>query len=462
MTLRLNQLILEILLILVKKSDMPQTLKLNRKITTFNKKISIDGDKSLSIRWALLASQANGKSRAYKILRSEDVLSTLSCLKTLGIKVKMNKEYCEIIGKGLNGYKYKNNLILNAGNSGTLGRLLLGLLVHANKKIKLIGDESLSKRDFSRVTDPLNKFGATFFYKKKGNLPLSILGVSPSKPIKFNEKKGSAQCKSSVMLAALNTKGETLIKAKKSRDHTELLFKYLKIPIKIKKTKNFDYIKINGQKEFSSFNYTIPSDISSSAFFIVLTALSKNSKLLIKNVNINPSRTGILMILKKMGVRILLKNKKSYKGEKVADIFIKSVKNLKAINCPSNLNSSAIDEFLLIFLVAAKAKGVSYFKDLSELNQKESPRLDWGSKILNMMGIKTKLTKNSIKIYGQPDLEIKKPIIIKDYLKDHRVFMMSTIAALTYGGQWKIHDKDSINTSFPSFLNIIKKISSKP
>ena len=139
-----------------------------------------------------------------------------------------------------------------------------------------------------------------------------------------------------------------------------------------------------------------------------------------------------------------------------------SSKNLKAINCPSELNSSAIDEFLVIFLVAAKAKGISYFRDMSELNQKESPRLNWGSKILNMMGIKTELTKDSIKIYGQPNLKITKSIVIKNYLKDHRVFMMSTIAALTFGGQWEIHDKDSINTSFPSFLKIVKTINNKP
>ena len=263
------------------------------------------------------------------------------------------------------------------------------------------------------------------------------------------------------MLAALNTNGETFIKAKKSRDHTELLFKYLKIPIKIKKTKNFDFIKIKGGNLIRSFNYKIPGDISSSAFFIVLTALSYNSKLLIKDVNTNSSRIGVIKILKKMGVKLSIKNKRNYKGEKIADVFIKSSKNLNAINCPAKLNSSAIDEFLIIFLVAARAKGISYFKDLSELNQKESPRLNWGSKILNMMGIKTKLTKDSIKIYGQPSLKIKKQIIIKNYLKDHRIFMMSTIAALTYGNQWIIHDKDSINTSFPSFLKIIKKLNKK-
>ena len=437
---------------------MSKPIQINKKIPSFNKKINIDGDKSLSIRWALLASQASGKSKAYKILKSEDVLSTLNCLKKLGVKIKLKKEYCEIIGRGLNGYNYKNNISLNIGNSGTLARLILGLLVHSKKKIKLIGDKSASKRDFSRVIHPLKKFGAKFYANKKSTLPLSIIGSVSAKPINYFEFRGSAQCKSSVMLAALNTPGETTIKAKKSRNHTELLYKYLKVPIKIKKTKKFDFIKINGVKKIAPLQYSVPADISSSAFFIVLTALSENSTLIIKNVNINPSRIGIIKILKRMGVNISFKNLKKYKGENVAHIVIKSSKKINAIDCPSSLNSSAIDEFLIIFLVAAKANGISFFKDLSELNQKESPRLKWGSKILNMMGIKTELTNNSIKIHGQPNLKISKKIIIKNYLKDHRVFMMSTIAALTCGGNWKIYDKDSINTSFPSFLKIIEEI----
>jgi 3-phosphoshikimate 1-carboxyvinyltransferase len=437
---------------------MINCLKINKKISSYNQKIIIDGDKSLSIRWALLASQAKGKSRAFELLKSEDVLSALNCLKKLGVKIIFKKDYCEITGKGLNSYNYKKKLTLDAGNSGTLGRLILGLLVHSKKEVKIIGDKSLSKRDFSRVSIPLSKFGAKFYSKKKNGLPLSIIGSKLAKPISYFESRGSAQCKSSIMLAALNTKGETFIKAKKSRDHTELLFKYLKIPIKIKKTKQFDYIGIKGKKEIQSFNYRIPADISSSAFFLVLTALSNNSKLLIKNVNINPSRIGVIKILKKMGIKILITNKKNYNGELVADLFVKSTKKLKSINCPSELNSSAIDEFLIIFLVAAKAKGISYFKNLSELNQKESPRLEWGSRILNMMGVKTKLTNHSIKIYGNPKLEITKTIKIKNYLKDHRIFMMSTVAALTCGGRWEINDPDSIQTSFPSFLKIIKKL----
>jgi 3-phosphoshikimate 1-carboxyvinyltransferase len=440
---------------------MSNQLFINKKIETFDKKIVVSGDKSLSIRWALLASQSLGKSRAYNLLMSEDVGATLVALKKLGIKINLNKNYCEIIGNGINGFKYKKGLIIDAKNSGTLGRLILGLLIKAPEKIKILGDKSLSKRDFSRVTIPLEKFGAKFYYKKKNKLPLLILGSQSAKGIKYIENKGSAQCKSSVMLAALNSSGTTFIKAKKSRNHSELLFKYLKIPIKVKKTKKYDFINIKQPKKIKAFNYQIPGDISSSAFFMVLTILTNHSKLLIKNVNINPSRTGVITILKKMGAKISLKNKKNYRGEKISDILIQSSNNLKGINCPPELNSSAIDEFLIIFLAAAKAKGTSYFKNISELNQKESPRLNWGSKILNMMGVKTELTKDSIKIYGQPNLKITKPIIIKNYLKDHRIFMMSAIAALTCGGQWKIYDKDSINTSFPSFLKIVKNISNK-
>ena len=159
-----------------------------------------------------------------------------------------------------------------------------------------------------------------------------------------------------------------------------------------------------------------------------------------------------------MGADIVFKNQKTYKAEKVADIQIKGGKSINAINCPPKLNSSAIDEFLIIFLVAAKANGISYFKDLAELNQKESPRLKWGSKILNMIGIRNIVTESTIKIYGNPNLELKKQIVIKDYLKDHRVFMTGIIAALSFGGEWKIHDKDSIKTSFPNFLNIINEL----
>ena len=437
---------------------MPNSIIIKNKIGNYNKVIRVSGDKSISIRWVLFSSLAEGVSKAKNLLMSEDVLAAIKAIKKLGIKSNIKKNECKIYGKGFEGYKYKKNITINAENSGTLGRLILGLLINTNYKIKLIGDKSLSKRDFKRVAEPLSKFGAKFKLNQNKNLPLTITGSSNLKSIIYTERKGSAQCKSAVIFGAMRSGNTTIIKAKKSRNHTELLCKYLKLPLKVKRYKNFDEIRVSKVNLIKPINYNIPSDLSSSAFFIVLTALADQSQLRIKSVNINPSRTGIITILKKMGVIIFFKNQKIYKGEKIADIIIKSPENIKPINCPSNLNSGAIDEFLIIFLVAAKAKGVSYFKNLGELNLKESPRLKWGAYILSQMGIKTVTTNNSIKIYGDPNLVIRKKIIIKNYLKDHRVFMASVIAALSFGGEWKLHDKDSIKTSFPNFLKILNKI----
>ena len=437
---------------------MPNKVIIKDKINSFKKSILISGDKSLSIRWILFSSLAEGVSTSKNLLMSEDVLAAIKAIKKLGIKVKLKKNVCKIYGEGVEGYNYKKNLIINAENSGTLGRLILGLLINTSYPIKIVGDKSLSKRDFKRISDPLSKFGAKFELKNKKNLPLTIYGTKNLKPVKYYEKRGSAQCKSAVIFAGMRTKGVTLIKAKKSRNHTEIMSKNLKLPISISEKKNYDEIKVNKVKKIKASNYNIPSDISSSAFFIVLTALSKKSELIIKNVNINHSRIGVITILKKMGVKIIFKNQRIYKGEKISDIKVKSPINLKPINCPPTLNSSAIDEFLVIFLVAAKANGVSLFKNLNELNQKESPRLKWGQKILKQIGVKTVVSNGSIKIFGNPNINLKKKIIIKNYLKDHRVFMTSIIAALSFGGIWHIHDKNSIKTSFPSFLKIINEL----
>jgi len=437
---------------------MSKIYKISKKINDFNKSIEVSGDKSLSIRWVLFSAIANGVSKAQNLLLSEDVTAAIQAVRNLGIKVKIKNNTCSIEGKGIDGLKFKKNLVIDAKNSGTLARLILGLLINTPYKIKIIGDKSLSKRDFKRIADPLKKFGAKFTLNNNKGLPLTILGTKKLKPINYFEKRGSAQCKSSVILAGLKTSGKTFIKAKKSRNHTELLCKYLGLPLKVKNRKNYDLIEVNKAESIKPLSYKIPSDISSSAFFIVLTALSKNSYLLIKNVNINPSRKGVITILKKMGVKIFLQKIRNYKGELISNILVRSSKKIKSINCPTKLNSGAIDEFLVIFLVAAKANGISYFKDLSELNQKESPRLVWGAKILNLMGVKTVTTNNSIKIFGNPKLEINKKIIIKNYLKDHRVFMTSVIAGLSFGGEWQIHDEDSINTSFPSFLKIINQL----
>ena len=436
---------------------MKNYIEIKNIIKPFNKTMEVSGDKSISIRCVLLASQAIGVSRLYNLLESEDVLNSLNSIKKLGIKFKKKKNFYEIYGYGINGYNLNKNIVINAGNSGTLARLILGLLVNSKKEVTIIGDKSLSRRDFTRVTDPLKLFGANII-SNKGGLPVKIKGSEFLRPINYIEKLGSAQCKSSVMLAALKTPGTTIIKAKKSRNHSELIFKFLKIPTRVSKTKEFDFLEIDGLSNFKGFDYIIPGDISSCAFFLVLALLSNKSKIVLKNVNVNDSRIGIINILNKMNAKILLKNKKIYNGEKIADIIVQGKRELKSINCSESFNSSAIDEFLVIFLVAAKAKGISKFKKLSELNKKESPRLEIATKILKKMGVKILRDSDNIQIYGNPNLDLKGKYIINNFRKDHRVFMMSCIAALSFGGKWKIDDKDSIKTSFPTFLKLLKKL----
>lgn len=440
---------------------MAQFIIIKNKVKSFNKKIIIDSDKSISIRSLIFASLATGISKIQNLLESEDIFNTIKSLKKLGVKIKKIKKTYVVNGLGINKFKYKKKLTLNAGNSGTLARLIASLLIRSPYKIKLIGDKSLSKRDFGRIIDPLSKFGAKFYPKNKKTLPLMIKYNKDPKEYFFFENKGSAQVKSAIMLAALNFKHTTQILAKKSRNHTENFFNFLNIPIKIQKGQKKDLIKVKGLEKIKPFNYKVPADVSSGLFFIALVILTKNSKLTLKNVNINFSRIGAIEILKKMGVNFVFKNKKKYKGEDVADILVKSPKKLIAINCSSKMNSRAIDEFLIIFLIAAKAKGTSYFKDIGELNQKESPRLKIGSDFLKMIGVKNYVTANSIKIVGQPNLYLSKNYEMKNFLKDHRVFMMSVIAALTLGGNWKIFDPDSFKTSFPSFLKLIRKMGGK-
>ena len=216
---------------------MTNSIIINKKINSFKKIITVCGDKSISIRWVLLSSLANGVSKAKNLLMSDDVMAAINAIKKLGIKVKLDEKYCKIYGKGINGYKYKKNITIDAKNSGTLGRLILGLLINTPLPIRIIGDQSLSKRDFKRVSDPLSKFGATFKLKKNKNLPLIIKGNSDLSGINYNEQRGSAQCKSAVIFAGMMANGTTIIRAKKSRNHTELLCKYLKLPISIKKKK---------------------------------------------------------------------------------------------------------------------------------------------------------------------------------------------------------------------------------
>lgn len=431
-----------------------------KKINKFNKSIFVDGDKSISHRALLISSQAYGVSKLKGVLEAEDVLNTIKALKKLGVKIIKYKSIYYIYGNGLGSFKTQNNLTINAGNSGTLARLMMGFLATYPHKIKIIGDKSLSKRPMGRIISPLEKFGVTFEPQNNKTLPIYITGSEMPVAINHEEKIGSAQVKSSIIFASLNTPGITGIKElKKSRDHTENMLKFAGAKIKIKKFKTYNLISVEGQKDFRAFNLNIPGDISSASFFIVLTLLAKHSVIKIKNVNLNPTRTGIIIILKKMNAKIKLTNIKTKSREIVGDIIVKS-STLKSINCPTSLVPSTIDEFTILMIAAAKAKGITTFSGLGELNKKESPRLNIMNSILNQIGIKTELKQETIKIIGNPKINLNKSYTINTCF-DHRVCMSVFVMCQIFGGQIKIKNFDSVTTSFPNFLNLMKHLGAK-
>jgi len=436
------------------------SIVIKKKIKSFKKSLYVDGDKSISHRFFLLASQAFGISKANGILESEDVLHTINALKKLGVKiVKKNNKYF-VYGNGLGSFHVKKNLKVNCGNSATLVRLLIGLLAPYPNKFKLFGDYSLNKRPMTRIINPLKKFGMEFFPKNQTTLPLTVQGAEITIPIEYDEKIGSAQVKSSIILASLNTPGITKIREfKKSRDHTENMLKHAGLNLKIKKNKKYNLISVKGLTDFRAFNLSVPGDISSAAFIIAITLLNKKSKIKIKNVNLNNTRIGFIKILKKMNAKIKIINQKKISGEKTGDIIVASSK-LKNINCPKYLVPSTIDEFPVLLVLAAGSIGIATFSGLTELNKKESPRLNLMNKILNQIGIKTVLKKDTIKIYGNPNLSLNKSHYINTMF-DHRIAMSAFCIGQIFGGEITISDCHSISTSFPNFLKIMKKIGAK-
>ena len=286
-------------------------------------------------------------------------------------------------------------------------------------------------------------------------------------PIKIDheEKIGSGQIKGGLILASLGCPGISTIKEfknKQSRNHTEKMLKFAGPGIiKIKKFKNYNLISIKGQKDFKAFNLSVGGDFSSASFFILLTLLSKNSQLKIKSVNLNPTRLGALKILKRMGGKITLQNIKSQCGERIGDITVKS-SNLKSIDCPASIVPLAIDEMPLIFLAASLANGISSFKACGELEKKESPRLSLMNKMLIQIGIRTKLKdRDSIKIYGNPNLNLNNKIYRIKTSYDHRLSMIGIVLGLTLGGKIIVEDCHSIVTSFPNFLNLMKQLGAR-
>lgn len=411
--------------------------------------IRVPGDKSISHRSIMLGSLAEGITRVSGFLEGEDNLATLNAFRKLGVNIQGPENGQVVIdGVGMYGLKPPEGDIY-LGNSGTSMRLLTGLFSAQKFDCVLIGDKSLSSRPMRRVTDPLTQMGAVIETTETGTPPIHIRGGQELNGIDYDMPVASAQVKSSLLLAGLYANGQTCVSEPAStRDHTERMLRGFGYSVKTHGNK----ICVLGGGKLTATNIDVPADISSAAFFMVGASIASEADLTLQHVGINPTRIGVINILRLMGADISLSNECEVGGEPVADLRIRSA-NLKGIRIPEDQVPLAIDEFPALFIAAACAQGETVLTGAHELRVKESDRIAVMADGLNVLGIDAKPTQDGIVIQGGRlgggDI---------DSHGDHRIAMSFAMAALRAEGDIRIHDCANVNTSFPGFVELAQKV----
>ncbi|PGL71950.1 3-phosphoshikimate 1-carboxyvinyltransferase [Bacillus sp. AFS055030] len=404
--------------------------------------VTIPGDKSISHRAIMFGSLAKGTTKITNFLLGEDCLSTIACFRKLGVQIEVSEDEVIVYGKGIEGLN-ESNEVLDVGNSGTTARLMMGILSGLPFHSVIIGDESIGKRPMKRVTKPLKMMGASIDGRENATYtPISIRGGSLNS-ISYASPVSSAQVKSSILLAGLFAKGTTTVtEPEKSRDHTERMLKAFGCEVEVENNK----VSINGNQELTATDVIVPGDISSAAFFLVAGSIVPNSEILLKNVGVNPTRTGILTVLERMGANITLEDEKVVNGEPIANIRVKSSK-LKSTVIGGAEIPTCIDELPILALAAALADGETIIKDAQELRVKETDRIKTVVTELTNLGVSIEATKDGMIIQGNSSL---KGTNVNSH-GDHRMGMMLSIAALLAKGDTIIENTECIAVSFPNF-----------
>ena len=415
----------------------------------FKGSLKIPGDKSISHRALILSAMSTGKTKITNLLHSDDVMRTLQILRELGVKIIKKENHWLVYGNGTNGF-IEPNKPLDCGNSGTTARLMIGAVSSNPIECTFIGDNSLSKRSMSRVSNYLDKMGAVIHISKNDYLPLLINGSDRLLPMKHEIQKASAQIKSALILSALNIHGKTtIIENTPTRDHTEKLLKFLGVNFKIKKLKNKStQIEFNGPYEIKSKNIEVAGDPSSASFFIVGALILPNSKIILKNVMLNPSRIEFIKILKNMGGKLKIKKTKKTCGEDIGNITVEYSK-LKGVSIPSSKSAFLIDEYPILSIAASQAKGKTYMNGLSELRHKESDRIKSIVHNFGKIGLNIRAKNDDLIIEGKK-LKVNKNIKIKTF-NDHRIAMSFSILNILLNKKLLIDNKKCINISYPDF-----------
>ena len=414
--------------------------------------LQVPGDKSISHRAVMLAAIANGDTDINGFLSSSDCVATVEAFRAMGVKIEQSEASQVIVhGVGLEGLRDPQTE-LNMGNSGTAMRLMSGILAGQSFPTTLIGDKSLSLRPMQRIQQPLQEMGANVSLAESGTAPIKIQPSKLLQGIQYQLPVASAQIKSSVLLAGLYAQGKTCVTEDiQSRDHTERMLQAFSCPVTIENNS----VCIEGGNTLTATKIDVPGDISSAAFFIVGTLISKSAELLIENVGINPTRNGVIEILQLMGGDIKIINKRAYGSEPVADLVIKS-SDLHGIEIPQNLIAKSIDEFPILFIAAACAEGKTELSGAEELRVKESDRIHNLSVGLRSLGISTEEKPDGITICGG---KLQGGEI--DSAGDHRVAMSFAIASLLASGSIQIRNVENVATSFPDFVESASRLGLK-
>ena len=411
--------------------------------------IRVPGDKSISHRSIMFGSLAKGVTTVHDILRGEDVLSTMQVFRDLGVQIEDDGNVVTIHGVGFAGLQAPTNK-LNMGNSGTSIRLISGVLAGQDFAVEMFGDDSLSKRPMDRITIPLRQMGVQIAGRTKRDLPpLTIHGNKNLRPIHYTLPVASAQVKSALIFAALQAQGESVIVEKEmTRNHTEDMIKQFGGQISV----NGKEIRVQGGQEFTGQNVLVPGDISSAAFWIVAGLIVPNSKIILENVGINETRTGILDVVKAMGRNINLSNVDNI--AKSATITIET-SELVGTEIGGEIIPRLIDELPIIALLATQAKGQTVIRDAEELKVKETDRIQVVADALNSMGADITPTEDGMLIKGKTSLHGAKV----HTFGDHRIGMMTAIAALLVkDGQVELERAEAINTSYPNFFDDLEDL----
>lgn len=442
-------------------TPLPATFKPSGPLTGT---ISVPGDKSISHRALIFSALAVGKSRITGLLEGEDVLATADALRMMGAKIEKKDDVWTVHGVGVGGLMQPDN-VLEMGNSGTSTRLLMGLIASHPISATFTGDASLTKRPMGRVIEPLSRMGADIRARETADhkecLPLTVNGLCPAVPIEYRLPVPSAQVKSAILLAGLNTPGITrIVEPVLTRDHSETMLRGFGAQISVETdAEGCRVISLTGEAELQPQKIKVPGDPSSAAFPVVAALIVPGSDIIIENVGINPTRAGLYEVLQNMGGDIRFAKRRTVGGEPVADIHVKH-SPLTGIDVPADIAPSMIDEFPVLFVAAAMAQGETTTRGLHELRVKESDRLAQMAKGLGLLGVSLTEQDDGLTIRGSGGKPLPggrvKPVI--ETALDHRIAMSFAVAGLATESGLSIDDIRPIETSFPGFDELVTKL----